>query len=268
MQSTASRSRVPARALEQIVATGCPVRTVARTGHRIITHRARRHTRCNRFDRGAIHRILACQRGRCFLAAADARCSHHAHVVPSTDGSLSMSARAPHLAGNTLAHSYCQRRRRRDMAIRIFPHHVEVVVEGRDLVHLRHRQAKFLRQRDQMRHGQLTVAVLDAMKVLDQQVAAARHVAKRRVDFRQCGDVHLPALGLAALAQPSKPGGLDRDDNLVHGSSVSCGARSRSLQMAFRKTPCGTPSCRSFYVVPRIVLRGALPVHGDGSGTP
>ena len=57
------------------------------------------------------------------------------------------------------------------------------MVEGRDLVDLGERELQFLRERRKMRDGELSVAVLDPVQVLDQQVAPARRIAEERPHF-------------------------------------------------------------------------------------
>ena len=85
-------------------------------------------------------------------------------------------------------------------------HHVEMRVEGRDLVDLRKRELHLACQRSEMRGREMAVLVLDQMEVLDQQVAAARALAKERADFLQ--------------RARGRPGGLS-------GSSVAGGGRAR-----------------------------------------
>jgi hypothetical protein len=55
-------------------------------------------------------------------------------------------------------------------------HDLEVVVEGRDLVHLGLRELHLLRERRQVRRGEMAVAVVDPVQMLDQQVAPPRLV--------------------------------------------------------------------------------------------
>ena len=57
-------------------------------------------------------------------------------------------------------------------------HHVEVVVEGGDLVDLGLRQPQLLGQRRHVLGRDMAVAVLDQVQELDQQVAPARAVAQ------------------------------------------------------------------------------------------
>ena len=76
---------------------------------------------------------------------------------------------------NALAHAHRDRRRRR--AVR---HHVEMRVEGRNLVDLGERKPHLARKRGEMRRGEVADAVLQQVEMLDQQVAAARPVAEQR----------------------------------------------------------------------------------------
>ena len=62
-------------------------------------------------------------------------------------------------------------------------HDVEVSVEGRDLVDLGERELHLLRQRGEMRGGEIAVLVLDQMQMLDQQIAPALALAEQRTDL-------------------------------------------------------------------------------------
>ena len=97
---------------------------------------------------------------------------------------------ARHGAGERVAHPHRDGRRRR----LAFLHHVEMGVEGRDLVDFGERELHLLRQRREMRGGEMAVAVLDQVQVLDQQVAPARPVAEQRAHL-----VERLRLDLAAL---------------------------------------------------------------------
>src|SRR5258708_20564444 len=79
------------------------------------------------------------------------------------------------------------------------------MVEGRDLVDLGQREAHFPGERREMRSGEVAVAVLDAVQVLDQQIGAARRHAgspapflEQGLDPRQGLRISLPALQRAA----------------------------------------------------------------------
>src|SRR6185312_17404327 len=75
---------------------------------------------------------------------------------------------------------------------------VEMGVEGRGFEHLGKRQLHFVGERGQVRGGDLAIAVLDQMQVLDQEVATPRPVAE------QCGDL----LGGLGIDLASLGGGL------------------------------------------------------------
>ena len=118
---------------------------------------------------------------------------------------------ARHRAGERVADPHRDRRRRR----LAFLHHVEMGVEGRDLVDLGERELHLLRERGEMRGREMAVAVLDQMQVLDQQVALARPVAEQRAHLVERLRIDLAALGRArraagALARrsPRTAGGL------------------------------------------------------------
>ncbi len=70
---------------------------------------------------------------------------------------------ARHGAGERVAHAHGERGRRR----LVFLHHVEMGVEGRDLVDLGECELHLLRQRGEMRGGEITVAVLDQVQMFD-----------------------------------------------------------------------------------------------------
>ena len=75
-------------------------------------------------------------------------------------------------------------------------HHVEMRVETGDLIDFGHRQAHLFGQGAQMRGREVSIAVLDQMQVLDQQVAVARAVAQKRANVLPCRVLHLPTLGV------------------------------------------------------------------------
>ena len=98
---------------------------------------------------------------------------------------------ARHGAGQRIAHAHGDRRRRR----LAFLHHVEMGVEGRDLVDFGERELHLLRQRGEMRGGEMAVFVLDQVQVLDQEIAPARPVAQQRAHLLERRRVDLAALG-------------------------------------------------------------------------
>ena len=60
-----------------------------------------------------------------------------------------------------------------------------------------------------LRRAELAVAVVDAVQVLDQAVAAQRLAGEQRLHFGQCGGIDAPALGRLALALPVRRGQHD-----------------------------------------------------------
>src|SRR3546814_7277634 len=91
-----------------------------------------------------------------------------------------------------------------------------MIVEARDLINLRLRQAHILGERPQMRSRQTTVAILDQMQELDQQIPAPHAVAQKLPDLCQCDLVQRPPLGSAipwppfAHGHTASPGPADR----------------------------------------------------------
>src|SRR5204863_6541384 len=78
--------------------------------------------------------------------------------------------RAGHRAGERIADPH-RDRRGRGLALL---HHVEMGVEGRDLVDFRKRELHLLGERGEMRGREMAVLVLDEMQVLDKKIALAR----------------------------------------------------------------------------------------------
>ena len=75
-------------------------------------------------------------------------------------------------------------------------------VEGRDLVDLGERQLHLGGERGEMRGGEMPVAVLDEMQMLDQKIAAALARTEQRTDLGKRRRIDLAALGGAARATP------------------------------------------------------------------
>src|SRR5437763_16956953 len=73
-------------------------------------------------------------------------------------------------------------------------------VESRDLIDLGKRKPHLLRQSGEMGRREMTVAILNEMQVLDQQIAPALALAKKRPDF-----VARPRVDLAALRRARRP---------------------------------------------------------------
>ena len=134
---------------------------------------------------------VADARGRRAGAAADARRPHHPHGL-RVDGRAELADQllgpGKH-AGNRIADPDGQRRRRR----LAFLDDVEMVVERRHLVDLGLRQPHLLGKRAQVGGRQMAVAVLDQVKMFDQQVAPARALAQQRANVFERGIVQPPA---------------------------------------------------------------------------
>ena len=129
------------------------------------------------------------------VARADARRAHDAHARHRL--ALQRARAAPRR--RPACSSGCRTRapspaRRPRLAVR---HHIEVRVEGRDLVHLGHRDLEHFGQRVQVARRQAAFLVLDQMQVLDQQRALARPLAQQRLDGRR-------------LVLPAAPGPRER----------------------------------------------------------
>ncbi len=107
--------------------------------------------------------------------------------------------------GQAVADSY---REWRDVRSALL-HHVEVSVERGCFEDLGERQAHFLRQRSQMRCGDLPISVLDAMQVLDQEIALARGVRQQRLDGVGGVRIDLTALRNRAGPDPTPAGVLE-----------------------------------------------------------
>src|SRR3546814_13561084 len=65
----------------------------------------------------------------------------------------------------------------------VLQHHVEMGVEGGDLVDLRQRHSHGVGKRRQMRVRQAAVAILDQVQMLDQQVASTRDRKSTRLKY-------------------------------------------------------------------------------------
>ncbi len=85
------------------------------------------------------------------------------------------------------AHGDCGRRQL------TFLHHIEMRIEGRDLIDLGQRQFHLGGERGEMRGGKTAIGVLNEMQMLDQQIAPARLVAEQRAHFLERLRIDLPA---------------------------------------------------------------------------
>src|SRR5437879_13812490 len=76
-----------------------------------------------------------------------------------------------------------------------------MVVEGRDLVDLGHRKLHLVGERDQMRGREMAVMVLDAVQILDQEIAPARRVFQEGAYFFAGLGIDAAPFGRAAHAR-------------------------------------------------------------------
>ena len=91
-----------------------------------------------------------------------------------------------------------RQRRRRALA---FHRHVEVGIEGRDLIDFRHGEAHLCRECREMAGREAAEVVLNLVQMLDQQVGAPGLVAEQVADLLLRRGIDLPALfGIARLA--------------------------------------------------------------------
>ncbi len=195
------------------------------------------------------------------LAATDARRGDDTHLgAQDLRQALQQFARAGELARQAVAHTHGQRRRGRHRTFRPLAHDVEVVVEARDLVDLGLRQAHGLGQRGEVRRAELAVRIVEAVQVLDQQVAPKRPFAHEGTHLGEGARVHPPALGrfapaLAACRRRCCRRPRDGRHDGDHGSGGHggighgwwlCGIRGEGLRRVWkgRGPPCAAPcSC-------------------------
>ena len=142
-----------------------------------------------------VHLHMADGTDRRVIAGAHAGRAHDPHVrAERLRQILQQAIGTRHRAGQRVADAHGDRRRRRLALL----HHIEMRVEGRDLIDLGLRELHLGGERGQVRAGDVAVLVLDQMQMLDQQIALARAVAEQRCDLVGRAGIDLPALGRAA----------------------------------------------------------------------
>ncbi len=77
----------------------------------------------------------------------------------------------------------------------VIAQHIEMMIEGRDLIGFGHRNAHLFRQRMQPAGGNAAFAVLNEMQIFDQQIAAARPISQKRADGLHIGFIELAPFG-------------------------------------------------------------------------
>jgi hypothetical protein len=76
-----------------------------------------------------------------------------------------------------------------------------MVVEGRDFVHLGHRELHLSRERNQMSRREAAEAILNFVKMFDEEIAPPRCVAEQRGDVFARFRVDTPSLRRGAHAR-------------------------------------------------------------------
>jgi hypothetical protein len=142
--------------------------------------------------RGPHHLTMADRADRSPVTGAHARRTHDPYAGAEPGRKIAQERLgACHCAGQRIAHPH-RDGRRRGLALL---HHVEVGIEGRDLVDLGQREPHLLRQRSEMRGRKMAVAVLDQVQMLNQQVALARALTEQRPHLLERTGIDLAALG-------------------------------------------------------------------------
>src|SRR5206468_1125155 len=109
------------------------------------------------------------------IAGAHARRAHDAHTRPELVRQFGEKPlRALERTGKRIADAQGHRGRRR----LAFFHHIEMRIEGCDLITLGQSEPHLLRQSGKMRGGEMTVTILNEMQMLDHKIAAALAVAE------------------------------------------------------------------------------------------
>ena len=134
------------------------------------------------------------------VAGAHARRAQHAHFCAQLFRQVGEEPFGPgKRARQRIAHPHGDGRRRR----LAFLHDVEMGVKGRDFIDLGKREPHLLRQRDKMGGREMTVAVLDQMQMLDQEIAPAFALAKERAHLFERLRIDLAALRRARRPAPA-----------------------------------------------------------------
>ena len=151
------------------------------------------------------------------VAAPHARRLHHTHLRRVDAGLHRLVKRLGALDGASDGIAYADRRRWwRCLALL---HHVEMRVEGRDLVGCRLRQLQLVTQRAQVPAGDAMIAILNQMKVFDEEIVTAGTIAQQFTDLLQRGEVKLPS--------------LRETSRTLARSDISCGPIRPTVQWCF-----------------------------------
>ena len=149
---------------------------------------------------GMIDEVVADLGDRCGVTMAHAGSAHDAHL--GADCRLQVSDQlfgAGEVARQVLADADRDGRRWR----LAFLHHVEMGVEGRDLVDLGLRHVQLFGQGGEMSGRQMAVLVLDQVQEFDQQIAPPLGISQQGADLGLRRRLDLPALGHGASPAPT-----------------------------------------------------------------
>ena len=135
------------------------------------------------------------QHGRS-VAAAHTRRAQHADLgrIQTAFQRRAQLFGTSQFARQGIAHTDRQRGRRGF----VFFDHIEMGVEGRDLIDLGHGQFHFFGQRAQMGGRQMAEFILNQVEIFDQQIAATRAVTQQITDLGPSGINQLASLGCPA----------------------------------------------------------------------
>src|SRR2546427_2739265 len=153
--------------------------------------------------------MAADARRRCRIAAPNAWRGNHAHIWAQTLLQLfKQLATSRHRAGQCFADAHRELWRRGG----VFFDHVEVVVERGDLVDLAHRQLHLLRQRNDVGSSDMSVAILDTVQKLDEQIPPPWRISQQCLHFSQRFRVDHATFGRGANLALGPACIDDRDD--------------------------------------------------------
>ena len=162
---------------------------------------------------GTVDRVLSDHHDGSVVTASNTGRVHHPHVIAERALEIGQELlRAAHGTGQRIADPH------RDAGGRGFPilHHVEMMVEGGHLVHLRHGELHFGGERHQVRLGDLAVGVLNFVQVLDQKIPSPRLIPEQRLDLGRRLRIDLASLACPAGGLDLSLGRFQRDDGLTH----------------------------------------------------
>ena len=243
---------------QQLVTAPGTVPLVVQTGRQLWPDRAEAHALRDGADARPRHRVLSDHRNRGLLAAPHAGDALHPNPLPQGRAQpIDQRLRPCHRTGDRVADPYGQCRWRGTALL----HHVEVVVEGGDLVHLHARHPQFPSQGDQMGRREMAVPVLDPVQVLDQEIPPARRIAEQRPDLVQGLRVYRASLWPETAYRPltcvDVRQGMAPNQILPGvGRTMRFALASEALDRINRKWP---PNARTSALAPTLARLGKYP---------